>query len=82
MTTSCVSLADPVSAERRVREWLAEQFEVEYVKYPPESLMYGLDSGQDWVFRIHDPSRLAVGAARYLSVNRATGRVTDLEAGE
>ena len=69
-------------AERRARDWLSSRLGLEYVERPPASAMYGLDPAQEWVFRIHDQARHFVGCSIYVTVNRVTGRVTEVEAGE
>lgn len=82
MAASEESITDAEHAERRAREWLAARFELELVNQPPRGALYGLDPDKEWVFCVHDVGRISVGASRYVAVNRATGRVTEFEAGE
>jgi len=82
MAASEESITDAEHAEQRAREWLAARFELELVDEPLEVVAYGVDPDHEWVFRVLDHSRLSIGASRYVSVNRVTGRVTEFEAGE
>ena len=69
-------------AERRARAWLAQRFELVPVEDTQDLALYGFDPTAEWLFCVHDPNELRVGAARYVAVNRATGQVTQFEAGE
>ena len=70
------------SAERRARAWLAQRFELVPVEDTQDLALYGFDPTVEWLFCVHDPNELRVGATRYVSVNRATGEVRQFEAGE
>ena len=69
-------------AERRARAWLAQRFELVPVDDTEDLALYGFDPTAEWLFCVHDPNELRVGAARYVSVHRATGQVRQYEAGE
>ena len=69
-------------AERRARAWLAQRFELVQVEDMEDLALYGFDPTAEWLFCVHAPNELTVGAARYVSVNRATGEVRQFEAGE
>jgi len=69
-------------AERRARAWLAQRFELVPVEDTQDLALYGFDPNEEWLFCVHDPNELRVGAARYVSVSRATGQVRQFEAGE
>ena len=69
-------------AERRARAWLAQRFDLVPVQDTEDLALYGFDPTAEWLFCVHDPNELRVGAARYVSVNRTTGQVRDHYCGE
>jgi len=52
------------------------------VDHTQDLALHEFDPTVEWLFCVHDPNELRVGATRYVSVNRANGQVRQFEAGE